>query len=260
MNTFENRFAGKVAIVTGAASGIGYAIARRLVQEGASVLAADLNMERLEIIQGELGERFIGVKANVTVENDVEEMVGAAVKQFGKLDLAINVAGASRAGVITELSEKDWDFTVDLCMKGVFLSMKHEAIEIAKHGGGAIVNVASLNSQVPMYAGSAYASAKAGVEMLTKNGALEMARNGIRVNAILPGLIDTPLTAELLSNADIKEAYMERIPMKRAAQPEEMTGPALFLASEDAGYVSGSSLIVDGAWATTGYPDLSRWF
>lgn len=118
MNTFENRFAGKVAIVTGGASGIGYTIARRLVQEGASVLAADLNTERLEAIQGELGERFVGVKANVTVEADVEDMVQASVKQFGKLDLAFNVAGASRAGVITELSEKDWDFTVDLCMKG----------------------------------------------------------------------------------------------------------------------------------------------
>ncbi|MET3940531.1 NAD(P)-dependent dehydrogenase (short-subunit alcohol dehydrogenase family) [Paenibacillus sp. PvP094] len=98
MNPFENRFAGKVAVVTGAASGIGYAIAKRLVQEGASVLAADLNTERLDAIQGELGERFFGVKANVTVENDIEEMVSAAVKQFGKLDLAFNVAGASRAG------------------------------------------------------------------------------------------------------------------------------------------------------------------
>ncbi len=260
MTIIKDRFSNKVAIVTGGASGIGYAIAERLIQEGASVVAADLNTERLETIQAQLGERFYGVKANVTLEEDSEKLVHAAVERFGGLHLAFNVAGASKVGVITELSESDWDFTVDLCMKGVFLGMKHQARQMAKQGGGAIVNVASLNAQVPMYAGSAYASAKAGVEMLTKNGALEMARNGIRVNAILPGLIDTPLTAGLLANEEIHAAYMERIPMKRAAKPEEMTGPALFLASDDAGYVNGASLIVDGAWATSGYPDLSRWF
>ncbi|WP_139995203.1 SDR family NAD(P)-dependent oxidoreductase [Paenibacillus paridis] len=260
MTIINNRFANKVAIVTGGASGIGYAIAERLIQEGASVVAADLNIERLQAIQAQLGERFYGVKANVTVEADAANLVSAAVERFGGLQLAFNVAGASKAGVITELSESDWDFTVDLCMKGVFLCMKHQALQMAKQGGGSIVNVASLNAQVPMYAGSAYASAKAGVDMLTKNGALEMARSGIRVNAILPGLIETPLTADLLKQEDIKAAYMERIPMKRAAKPEEMTGPALFLASEDAGYVNGASLIVDGGWATSGYPDLSRWF
>jgi NAD(P)-dependent dehydrogenase (short-subunit alcohol dehydrogenase family) len=247
MTIINDRFSNKVAIVTGGASGIGYAIAERLIQEGAAVVAADLNTERLEAI-------------HVTVEEDCEKLVSAAVERFGGLNLAFNVAGASKVGVITELSESDWDFTVDLCMKGVFLGMKHQARQMAKQGGGAIVNVASLNAQVPMYAGSAYASAKAGVEMLTKNGALEMARNGIRVNAILPGLIETPLTAGLLANEEINAAYMERIPMKRAAKPEEMTGPALFLASDDAGYVNGASLIVDGAWATSGYPDLSRWF
>lgn len=260
MTNFPNRFANKVAIVTGGASGIGYAIAERLIQEGASVVAGDLNTARLEAIQAQLGDRFYGIKANVTVEEDARNLVTAAVERFGQLDLAFNVAGASRAGLIKDLSEADWDFTVDLCMKGVFLCMKHQAQQMTKQGGGAIVNVASLNAQVPMYAGSAYASAKAGVEMLTKNGALEMARSGIRVNAILPGLIDTPLTQSLLENEDIKAAYMARIPANRAAKPEEMTGPALFLASEDAGYVNGASLIVDGAWATTGYPDLSPWF
>jgi len=256
----SGRFEGKVAVVTGAASGIGYAIANRLVQEGASVVGADLNAERLEAMRAELGERFHGVQANVTKEGQIVGMVEAAVERFGGLNLAFNVAGASKPGVITQLSEADWDFTVDLCLKGVFLSMKHEALQMAKNGGGAIVNVASLNAQVPMFAGAAYTSAKAGVEMLTRNGALEMARDGIRVNAILPGLIETPLTAQLLASPDIHAAYMERIPMKRAAKPEEIAGPALFLAGEDAGYMSGSSLLVDGAWATSGYPDMSRFF
>ncbi|MCM3785716.1 SDR family oxidoreductase [Neobacillus mesonae] len=256
----NNRFENKVAIVTGAASGIGYAITERLLKEGAFVVGADINKERLSALQSDLGERFHGVQVNVTKEDEIAELVSTTVQQFGGLHIAFNVAGASKPGIITQLSEDDWDFTVDLCLKGVFLSMKHEAIQMAKQGGGAIVNVASLNAHVPMYSGAAYASAKAGVEMITKNGALEMARDGIRVNAILPGLIDTPLTASLLSNEDIHEAYMERIPMKRAAKPEEIAGPALFLASDDAGYVSGANLLVDGAWATSGYPDLSRWF
>ena len=127
-------------------------------------------------------------------------------------------------------------------------------------GSGAIVNISSLNAHVPMYSGSAYSSAKAGVEMLTKNGALELARHNIRVNAILPGLVETPLTDILTSNSELKEAFMERIPMKRSGRPEEIAGPALFLVSDDASYVNGVSLLVDGAWATSGYPDLSRFF
>lgn len=254
----ETSFDGKVAIVTGGASGIGYAIVERLVDAGAKVVIADLNLEKLSELEKHFGEQIIGCKTNVTVESEVAEMVENTIKAFGKLDYAFNVAGASKTGTITDLEESDWDFTVDLCLKGVFLCMKHEARYMKEHGGGAIVNVASLNAQVPMYAGSAYASSKAGVEMLTKNAALELARHNIRVNAILPGLVLTPLTAAVTSVEAIHEAYLERIPMGRGAQPEEMAGPALFLVSEDASYVNGASLIVDGAWATSGYPDFSK--
>lgn len=253
-------FEGKVAIVTGGASGIGYAIVQRLIEEGAKVAVADLNEERLKELEELHSESIIGVVTNVTKENEIESLVQKTVETFGALNLAFNVAGASKAGVITELEENDWDFTVDLCLKGVFLGVKHQAKYMKEHNGGAIVNVASLNAQVPMYSGSAYASAKAGVEMFTKNAALELARHNIRVNAILPGLVSTPLTAGLTSVDVIHEAYMERIPMKRAAEPSEIAGPALFLASEDASYVNGASLIVDGAWATSGYPDLSKFF
>ncbi|GAA0373258.1 SDR family NAD(P)-dependent oxidoreductase [Bacillus horti] len=260
MTNTSNRFNNKVAIVTGGASGIGLAIVSRLLEEGAKVVAADLNQERLDEMSKELGDSFLGQKVNVTSEGDIEKLVSTTVDHFGGLHVAFNVAGASKPGAIMDLAEEDWDFTVDLCLKGVFLSMKHEARHMLKQGGGAIVNIASLNSHVPMYAGSAYTSAKAGVEMLTRNGALEMARANIRVNAILPGLVESPLTASLVENKEINEAYMERIPFRRAAQPEEMAGPALFLASEDAGYVSGASLLVDGAWNTSGYPDMSRFF
>jgi NAD(P)-dependent dehydrogenase (short-subunit alcohol dehydrogenase family) len=155
--------------------------------------------------------------------------------------------------------EADWDFTVDLCLKGVMFAMKHAAQAMLKQGRGAMVNIASLNAHVPMHAGAAYSAAKAGVEMLTKNGALELTPSGIRVNAILPGLVQTPLTKRLFDNADIHAAFMERIPQGRAAQPEEIAAPALFLASDDASYVSGASLLVDGAWAVSGYPDMRPW-
>ena len=121
---------------------------------------------------------------------------------------------------------------------------------------GAIVNIASLNAHVPMHAGAAYATAKAGVEMLTRNGALEWADRGIRVNAVLPGLVETPLTRPHFQDPARLDAFRARIPLGRPAQPAEIAGPALFLASADASYVSGASLVVDGAWEVGGYPDM----
>jgi meso-butanediol dehydrogenase / (S,S)-butanediol dehydrogenase / diacetyl reductase len=254
--TIPSRFSAKTALVTGGASGIGLAIVRRLLAEGAKVVACDVQADQLKALEAELGSSFLGVTGDVTKEADMAALVSRAVTKFGGLHCAFNVAGASRPGYIVDLAETDWDFTVDLCLKGVFLAMKHQARHMIGQGRGAIVNVASLNAHVPMHAGAAYASAKAGVEMLTKNGALEFAPFGVRVNAILPGLVQTPLTRRHFDNAQAHAALVARIPLGRAAQPEEMAGPELFLASDDASYVSGSSLLVDGAWGVSGYPDM----
>lgn len=251
-------FQGKVALVTGGASGIGYAIVQRLLKQNIKVAVADLNEEKLTELENQNQGNLIGVVTNVTNEQDIESLVQKTVDTFGGLDYGFNVAGASKAGLIVEQSEEDWDFTVDLCLKGVFLAVKHEAKYMKDHGGGAIVNIASLNAHVPMFYGAAYSSAKAGVEMLTKNAALELSQHNIRVNAILPGLVATPLTKQLTDVDAINEAYMERIPMRRAADPDEIAGPALYLVSDDASYVNGASLLVDGAWAVSGYPDLSK--
>ena len=262
MIAMRDRFAGKVAVVTGAASGIGLAITRRLLKEGAKVVGADLrNIETLD-----LGADFLGIAGDVTQEASAEELVASAVNHFGALHAAFNVAGGARPGYIVDLAAEDWDFTVDLCLKGVFLGMKHQARQMMRQnaeaaaGGSAagksIVNIASLNAHVPMHAGAAYVAAKAGVEMLSRNGALEFAPFGIRVNAILPGLVQTPLTRRHFDNPDALAAFVQRIPMGRAAQPEEIAAPAVYLASDDASYVNGASLLVDGAWAVSGYPDM----
>ncbi|HEY4042261.1 MAG TPA: SDR family NAD(P)-dependent oxidoreductase [Rhodopila sp.] len=250
MIAFKDRFAGKVAVVTGAASGIGLAITKRLLAEGAKVVGSDLKSS------GDLGDGFLGVTGDVTKETSAEELVATAVDRFGGVHAAFNVAGGARGGYIVDLTEVDWDFTVDLCLKGVFLGMKYQARQMMRQGSGAIVNIASLNAHVPMHAGSAYVAAKAGVEMLSRNGALEFAEFGLRVNAILPGLVQTSLTRRHFDNPDALAAFVERIPMGRPAQPEEIASPALYLASDDASYVNGASLLVDGAWAVSGYPDM----
>lgn len=253
----RNRFEGRVAVVTGGASGIGLAVARGLVEEGASVVIGDVDEAALEVTHKDLGDAVHIVPVDVKREAQVESLVRAAVDRCGRVDIALNAAGVGGLGPITELREEDWDHTVDICLKGTFLAVKHEARQmLAQGGGGAIVNVASLNASVPLWGGAAYACAKAAVEMLSRNAALELSESQIRVNTISPGLTDTPMTAPLRSVAGVYDAYYERIPMRRAGTPEEIAAAALFLLSDDASYVSGSNLVIDGAWQTTGYPDL----
>ena len=251
------RFEGKVAMVAGAASGIGLAIVRRLVREGGRAVVADVNPRALDALAAELGECAEPVVADVRIEAQVEAATRAATGRFGRLDLGFNCAGLGAFGELAELEEADWNTVIDTCLKGAWLCVKHQARAMTGTGGGAIVNIASLNSHVPMFGGGAYACAKAGVEMLSRNAALELARRKIRVNTVSPGLTDTPLTAGTHQTPALLEAFMQRIPMARSGTPDDMAAAALFLASDDAGYISGSNLFVDGGWETTGYPDLS---
>jgi meso-butanediol dehydrogenase/(S,S)-butanediol dehydrogenase/diacetyl reductase len=208
-------------------------------------------------LQTELGDAVRTVGADVTVEDDVARLVRTCVDAWGGVDLGFNVAGASRPALIVDLTEEDWDFTVDLCLKGVFLGIKHEARAMIAGGRrGAIVNIASLNSRVPMFFGAAYCAAKAGVVGLGQTAALELAEHGIRVSTVSPGLTATPLTAPMTGVPAVTDAFRERIPLGRAAEPEEIAAAALFLASDDGAYISGVNLFVDGAWEQTAYPDL----
>lgn len=254
----KKRFEGKVAVVVGGAGGIGQQIVRQLLEEGACVATGDMDEERLAGMQKELGDMFLGKKTNVIDRTDQEDLVKETVGRFGKLDLAFNVAGGSRMGLIDEGSIEDWDFTVELCLKGTYLGMRYQIAQMRKDGGGSIVNISSENAIAPMWADSAYSAAKNAVITLTQTAVLENAKHNIRCNAILPGLIDTKMTQSWTAVAEIDKAFREKIPMHRAGRPDEIAKAALFLASEDASYISGTTLLVDGGWAAAGYPDISE--
>jgi NAD(P)-dependent dehydrogenase (short-subunit alcohol dehydrogenase family) len=252
------RFDEKIALVTGGASGIGAAIGGRLREEGAGVALVDIDGDGLARVSSEGGEDLVTVTADVTDSAAVQGAVAEAVRRFGRLDLAFAVAGGARFGTITGIDEKDWAFTVDLVLHGTFLTVRHAARAMRAGGhGGAIVLVSSLNAHVPLYGGSSYAAAKAASENFAKSAALELAPHGIRVNAVLPGLVETPLTAPLLAVEDVRSDFVARIPERRAAAPGEIAGPCLYLASDDASYVNGTSLVVDGGWEFSNYPDLA---
>ncbi|MFW0793233.1 SDR family oxidoreductase [Gordonia sp. CPCC 205515] len=247
-------------MVTGAASGIGFAIAERLIADGGSVLAFDQDAAGLETAAKELGERFFANPGDVTSAADIELAVTRADNEFGGIDSLFNVAGALRPGPITELDEPTWDFTVDIVLRGVFLCTKYVARSMIRSGtGGSIVNVSSLNSHIPLYGGSAYAAGKAGADMFSKNAALELGRHGIRVNAILPGLVDTPMAGFITGNPGIMSEFEANAVLKRPAHPAELAAPAVFLASADASYITGVSLVVDGGYEIGSYPDLSKY-
>ncbi len=253
------RLEGRVAIVTGGASGIGLAVGRRFHSEGASVALVDLDGERAIDHAGALGDRALGIAADVTDEAAVEVAVATTCERFGGLQVAVNAAGASAFGAVVDLPADQWRSTVDLCLTGVFLSLKHEARRMVDGGGGSIVNIASLNARQPGEGMAAYCAAKAGVAMLTKVAAMELGASGVRVNAIAPGLVDTPLTAVLMQSP-FHDAYVENTPLGRSGTPDDVASMALFLASDESSWVTGDCLAVDGGAQTKRYPELLKLF
>jgi len=259
MATKSRRLDNRIALVTGAASGIGRAIAARFVTEGAQVALVDRNAEALTEIQEELGTACITVVADVSIEMDVARAVSRTVEAFGRLDIAVNSAGVGDGNLIMLMEEEQWERVHGTCLKGVFLSMKHEARQMGAQGdGGVVINISSLNSQQPAVGVGAYCAAKAGVNMLTQVGAMELGPAKIRVCGIAPGLIDTPMSAFVIGIPEVKAAYLENIPLGRVGTPADIAGAAVFLASDDAAWVSGITLFVDGASLTMRYPDVVK--
>ena len=245
------RLDGKVAVITGAGSGMGRATAIRFAGEGAAVVVADLNEEGGEATVRdcrEHGGRAVFQKANVTEEAEVKTMIDRAVKEFGRLDITYNNAGLAGAmGSIETTTVEDWDRTQAVLLRGVFLGMKHSIPEMKKTGGGSIISTASIAGTAGGYGPHAYSAAKAGVINLTRSVALEAAQYRIRVNCICPGGINTPIFNILSPDPKAIEQLLATMqPLKRAGHPEDIAAMALFLASDDSEWITGNAMVVDG--------------
>lgn len=240
---------GKVAIVTGGASGIGEFTVREMVKEGAKVVIADVN-DTLgnqlvqELNQGEIVAAYVHV--DVTKEDQVQQMVEFALSQFGKLDILFNNAGIGSMSPSADLPFEDWRKVLSVNLDGVFLVAKHSIRAMLKNGGGSIVNTASILGHVGQAQTASYSAAKGGVVNLTRTLALEYAKDNIRVNAICPGYIETPLLSQL--DEDMKKYLISLHPLGRLGKPEEIAKAVLFLASDDASFITGANLLVDGGY------------
>ena len=247
------RLEGKVALVTGGSSGIGRATALCFAGEGAKVVVADVNNEggheTAAMIRDNGGEAIL-VKTDVSEAAQVEEMIDKTVQTYGRLDCAFNNAAIWTWPASTvDCTESDWNRVIDVNLKGVWLCMKYEIEQMLKQGGGDIVNASSINSTVVAGNDCAYVASKHGVVGLTKTAAIEYARSGIRVNAVCPAKIQTPMTdAVIASGAESEARNAERLPIGRMGQPEEIAEAVVWLCSEAASFVTGHAMMVDGGF------------
>ncbi|MCC6434783.1 MAG: glucose 1-dehydrogenase [Acidimicrobiales bacterium] len=256
------RLDGKVAVITGGASGIGAATAELFIAEGASVVIGDMQAEVGEETAGRLGERCAFVPCDVTKEEQVAALVDEAVKRFGRLDVIFNNAGFGGAmGPVESISSEDYDITMDVLLKGVFYGMKHAAPVMKAQGSGSIISTASICGLTAGVGAHLYTAAKAAVISLTESVANELAEQAVRVNCICPGFIATPLFAgKPLGSAgqEAAQATLDKIrpkqenaqPMHRMGEPLDIAKAALFLASDDSEWITGHAMVVDGGFMT----------
>ena len=238
---------GKVALITGAAQGIGKSIALLLAQNGANIVVSDINLERAEETAREIesnGSKAMAVKVDVANLKEVEQMVEAILEKFGKIDILVNNAGITRDKLILRMTEEDWDAVLNVNLKGTFNCTKVVVRHMAKQRSGKIVSIASVVGEMGNAGQANYSASKAGVIGLTKTIAREFAQRRINVNAIAPGYIETPMT-EILPEK-VKEELKSLIPMERLGKPEDVAEAVLFLVSEESNYITGQVLNVNG--------------
>ena len=244
---FADDFKGKVVLVTGGARGIGREIALAVAQYGAKVAICDLNEDALKETVSEIesvGGEGMYVIANVTLADDVENMVDKVVDKWGRVDILINNAGITRDGLLIRMKEEDWDAVLGVNLKGVFLVTRSVAKLMMKQRRGKIVNIASVVGVMGNVGQANYSASKGGVIAFTKTVAKELATRGINVNAVAPGFIQTKMT-EVLSE-DVKKRLMDTIPMRKLGRPRDVANACLFLTSSLADYITGQTLLVDG--------------
>lgn len=241
----------KTALVTGAAQGLGREIALALAKNGAELILSDIQYP--EATAGEVqetGRRWIAVQADITDEDQVKTLAERAASEFGRVDILINNAGVSQLSYTAteDLSKAEWDNIIGINLTGTFLCCKHVGKEMIKGGGGSIINIATTAGITGVPRAPAYSASKAGVILLTKSLALEWARHHIRVNAIAPHYLETPLTEGLRASGKVYAGLVKQIPMRRFGKPSEMIGAVLFLSSQASTYTTGTVIVADGGY------------
>lgn len=248
----SNRLSGEVCLITGATGGIGTAVAHRLAAEGAAVAVTDMDAGRCEELAKELtagGARALGLALDVTDEEAWRGAVERVTGELGGLSVLVNNAGIAEMRTVETETQESWEKVIAVTQTGVWLGMKHGGPAIERNGGGSIVNIASIFGTVGGFGSQfSYHAAKGAVRLMTKNAALHWATRGVRVNSVHPGFIETPRSRELWRGTPRHTAMVEGTPMGRLGSPEEVCGAVAFLASDDASFVTGSELYVDGGW------------
>lgn len=243
------RLQGKVAIITGAANGMGAAEARLFAKEGAKVVATDLNEEKLNEVVADVkaaGGEITGIKQNVASEEEWKAVVAKTVELYGKVDVLVNNAGVAMSKNFATMEMDEWNWVMDINLNGCVLGMKYAIPEMQKVGGGSVINISSIGGIVGMAGSSPYTAAKGALRSLSKSAAVEYGKDKIRVNSVHPGIIVTPMTAP--SMEDAMPYYKMHTQLPYFGNPEDVAHGVVFLASDESRFMTGAELVIDGGW------------